>query len=124
MGRENPYDAGSHGEMSFLRQTSLITADTRKLALENGGNVATGQVTAVVGVSLDGFISRIGAVITGRRTFDIARAWEAREKSPAPRSSSPTESPAPSGRSWPPPGAGMSASWEPQSSASACKPAC
>ncbi len=124
--------------MNFLGHASLITADTRKLAPgspgngpEGGGNMTTGQVTAAVAASLDGFIAgpddspeqplglggeqlftwfedgstpgrfypwmsmspasagafdgfiaRIGAVITGRRTYDIARAWEGQGEVP------------------------------------------
>jgi hypothetical protein len=44
--------------------------------------VTAGQVTAAVAASLDGFIARIGAVITGRRTYDIARAWEGQGEVP------------------------------------------
>jgi len=32
--------------------------------------------------AFDGFIARIGAVITGRRTYDIARAWEGQGEVP------------------------------------------
>lgn len=34
------------------------------------------NMSAESAAAFDGFIARIGAVITGRRTYDIARAWE------------------------------------------------
>jgi dihydrofolate reductase len=34
------------------------------------------SMSAVSAAAFDGFIERIGAVITGRRTYEIARAWE------------------------------------------------
>jgi dihydrofolate reductase len=46
------------------------------------------KMSAASAAAFDGFIARIGAVITGRRTYDIAQAGKDREKCPAPRCSS------------------------------------
>jgi hypothetical protein len=44
------------------------------------------QMSAASAAAFDGFIARIGAVITARRTYDIARAWEGQGEVPgAPR---------------------------------------
>jgi dihydrofolate reductase len=34
------------------------------------------KMSAASAAAFDGFIARIGSVITGRRTYDVARAWE------------------------------------------------
>lgn len=40
------------------------------------------KMSAASAAAFDGFIARIGAVITGRRTYDIARAWEGKGEVP------------------------------------------
>jgi dihydrofolate reductase len=40
------------------------------------------RMSAKSAAAFDGFIARIGAVITGRRTYDIARAWEGKGEVP------------------------------------------
>jgi dihydrofolate reductase len=40
------------------------------------------KMSAASAAAFDGFIARIGAVITGRRTYDIARAWEGQGEVP------------------------------------------
>jgi dihydrofolate reductase len=40
------------------------------------------NMSAASAAAFDGFISRIGAVISGRRTYDIAQAWEGQGEVP------------------------------------------
>jgi dihydrofolate reductase len=40
------------------------------------------NMSAASAAAFDGFIARIGAVITGRRTYDIAQAWEGQGEVP------------------------------------------
>jgi dihydrofolate reductase len=40
------------------------------------------RMSAASAAAFDGFIARIGAVITGRRTYDIAQAWEGQGEVP------------------------------------------
>jgi dihydrofolate reductase len=96
------------------------------------------KMSAARAAAFDGFIARIGAVITGRRTYDIAGAWDGQGEVPGaplfvvthrvpdavPRlfrrtRSSLTGSPAPSGRHGPLRRARTCASWEHRSSSSA-----
>lgn len=86
------------------------------------------KMSAASAAAFDGFIARIGAVITGRRTYDVAGAWDGQGEVPGaplfvlthrvpdadPRPlrrtrSSLTGSPAPSGRPGPPRRAGTCA---------------
>jgi hypothetical protein len=77
------------------------------------------KMSAASAEAFDGFIARIGAVISGRRTYDVSNGWDGEGEFPALRyslshttsptrcrllirrtPSSPTGSPAPSGRPW------------------------
>lgn len=40
------------------------------------------KMSAASAAAFDGFIARIGAVISGRRTYDIAQAWDGRGEVP------------------------------------------
>ena len=40
------------------------------------------KMSAASAAAFDGFIARVGAVITGRRTYDIARAWDGQGEVP------------------------------------------
>src|ERR1022692_956777 len=40
------------------------------------------KMSAASAAAFDGFIARIGAVITGRRTYDIARTWDGQGEVP------------------------------------------
>jgi dihydrofolate reductase len=59
------------------------------------------KMSAASAAAFDGFIARIGAVITGRRTYDIAGAWEGQGEVPgAPLFVVTHWNPAPSAWSW------------------------